>query len=84
LRDALVRLARSGSDLYRRGIQSGLALRQRDRECGALTKRPAADGDAPQGPAREIGLQAWFSRNGKLFVTQADRSGDDRCRPGRA
>jgi hypothetical protein len=23
-----------------------------------------------QGPAREIGVQAWFSRNGKLFVTE--------------
>jgi hypothetical protein len=31
-------------------------------------QRPTA---APtQGPAREIGLQAWFSRNGKLFVTE--------------
>ena len=25
---------------------------------------------ATQAPAREIGLQAWFSRNGKLFVTE--------------
>jgi hypothetical protein len=25
---------------------------------------------ATQAPAREIGVQAWFSRNGKLFVTQ--------------
>jgi hypothetical protein len=36
---------------------------------------PAPSGQQPtatpaQGPAREIGLQAWFSRNGKLFVTQ--------------
>jgi hypothetical protein len=31
-------------------------------------QRPTAT--PPQGPAREIGLQAWFSRNGKLFVTK--------------
>src|SRR5712691_6242353 len=31
-------------------------------------QRPTAT-PAP-GPAREIGLQAWFSRNGKLFVTE--------------
>jgi immunoglobulin-like protein involved in spore germination/sporulation and spore germination protein len=35
---------------------------------------PSPSGQQPttapaQGPAREIGLQAWFSRNGKLFVT---------------
>jgi hypothetical protein len=36
---------------------------------------PSPSGQRPtatptQGPAREIGLQAWFSRNGKLFVTK--------------
>src|SRR5438132_4876910 len=31
-------------------------------------QRPAATPTG--GPAREIGLQAWFSRNGKLFVTE--------------
>ena len=36
---------------------------------------PSPSGQQPtatpaQGPAREIGLQAWFSRNGKLFVTK--------------
>src|SRR5690349_200503 len=31
-------------------------------------QRPAAT--PSQAPAREIGVQAWFSRNGKLFVTQ--------------
>ncbi len=31
-------------------------------------QRPTAT--PTQGPAREIGLQAWFSRNGKLFVTE--------------
>jgi hypothetical protein len=36
---------------------------------------PAPSGQPPtatpaQGPAREIDLQAWFSRNGKLFVTK--------------
>ena len=31
-------------------------------------QRPTAT--PAQGQAREIGLQAWFSRNGKLFVTQ--------------
>src|SRR5260370_29808084 len=31
-------------------------------------QRPTAT--PSQGPAREIGLQAWFSRNGKLFVTE--------------
>jgi hypothetical protein len=33
-------------------------------------QRPAATPPSNQGPAREIGLQAWFSRNGKLFVTE--------------
>ena len=56
---------------------------------GTASAAPSPSGQRPtatpaQGPAREIGLQAWFSRNGKLFVTNADRSGDDRYRPGRA
>src|SRR6266851_5636864 len=33
-------------------------------------QRPAATATPGRGPAREIGLQAWFSRNGKLFVTE--------------
>ncbi len=32
--------------------------------------RPAATATPTRGLAREIGLQAWFSRNGKLFVTE--------------
>ena len=42
---------------------------------GTASAAPSPSGQQPtatpaQGPAREIGLQAWFSRNGKLFVTQ--------------
>ena len=33
-------------------------------------QRPAATVTPGRGPARGIGLQAWFSRNGKLFVTE--------------
>ncbi len=33
-------------------------------------RRAASGRRRRQGPAREIGLQAWFSRNGKLFVTE--------------
>jgi hypothetical protein len=33
-------------------------------------QRPAATATPSLGPARGIGLQAWFSRNGKLFVTE--------------
>jgi hypothetical protein len=34
-------------------------------------QRPATTATPTRGPAREmIGLQAWFSRNGKLFVTE--------------
>ena len=41
---------------------------------GTASAAPSPSGQRPtatpaQGPAREIGLQAWFSRNGKLFVT---------------
>jgi Immunoglobulin-like domain of bacterial spore germination/Sporulation and spore germination len=41
---------------------------------GAASAAPSPGGQPPtatpaQGPAREIGLQAWFSRNDKLFVT---------------
>ena len=41
---------------------------------GTASATPSPSGQRPtatpaQGPAREIGLQAWFSRNGKLFVT---------------
>ena len=41
---------------------------------GTASAAPSPSGQQPtatpaQGPAREIGLQAWFSRNGKLFVT---------------
>jgi Immunoglobulin-like domain of bacterial spore germination/Sporulation and spore germination len=41
---------------------------------GTSSPAPSPSGQRPtatpaQGPAREIGLQAWFSRNGKLFVT---------------
>ena len=43
-------------------------------DTGTASAAPAPSGQRPtatpaQGPAREIGLQAWFSRNGKLFVT---------------
>lgn len=42
---------------------------------GTASTAPSPSGQRPtatpaQGPAREIGLQAWFSRNGKLFVTK--------------
>ena len=42
---------------------------------GTASAPPSPSGQRPtatpaQGPAREIGLQAWFSRNGKLFVTK--------------
>ena len=38
---------------------------------GTASAAASPSGQRPtQGPAREIGLQAWFSRNGKLFVTQ--------------
>jgi hypothetical protein len=42
---------------------------------GTVSAAPSPSGQQPtatppQGPAREIGLQAWFSRNGKLFVTK--------------
>jgi Immunoglobulin-like domain of bacterial spore germination/Sporulation and spore germination len=42
---------------------------------GTASAAPSPSGQQPtatptQGPAREIGLQAWFSRNGKLFVTK--------------
>ena len=42
---------------------------------GTASAAPSPSGQRPtatpaQGPAREIGLQAWFSRNGKLFVTK--------------
>jgi len=42
---------------------------------GTANAAPSPSGQRPtatptQGPAREIGLQAWFSRNGKLFVTE--------------
>ena len=42
---------------------------------GTANAAPSPSGQRPtatptQGPAREIGLQAWFSRNGKLFVTK--------------
>jgi hypothetical protein len=42
---------------------------------GTVSAAPPPSGQQPtatppQGPAREIGLQAWFSRNGKLFVTK--------------
>src|SRR5437870_8354569 len=42
---------------------------------GTASAAPSPSGQRPtvtptQGPAREIGLQAWFSRNGKLFVTE--------------
>src|SRR5260370_3320409 len=33
-------------------------------------QRPTATVTPGRGPARGIGLQAWFSRNGKLFVTE--------------
>jgi len=41
---------------------------------GTASAAPSPSAQPPtatpaQGPAREIGLQAWFSRNGKLFVT---------------
>ena len=39
---------------------------------GTASAAPSPGGQRPaatQGLAREIGLQAWFSRNGKLFVT---------------
>src|SRR6266576_4042299 len=39
---------------------------------GTASAAPSPGGQRPaatQSPAREIGLQAWFSRNGKLFVT---------------
>ena len=41
---------------------------------GTASAVPAPSGQRPtatpaQGPAREISLQAWFSRNGRLFVT---------------
>jgi Immunoglobulin-like domain of bacterial spore germination/Sporulation and spore germination len=39
---------------------------------GTASAAPAPSGQRPtatQAPARGIGLQAWFSRNGKLFVT---------------
>ena len=40
---------------------------------GTASAAAAPSGQRPtatQAPAREIGLQAWFSRNGKLFVTK--------------
>jgi hypothetical protein len=42
---------------------------------GTASAAPSPSGQRPtatpaQSPAREIGLQAWFSRNGKLFVTK--------------
>ncbi len=42
---------------------------------GTASAAPSPSGQQPtatpaQGPVREIGLQAWFSRNGKLFVTK--------------
>ena len=37
---------------------------------GTASAAASPSGQRPtQGPAREIGVQAWFSRNGKLFVT---------------
>jgi Immunoglobulin-like domain of bacterial spore germination/Sporulation and spore germination len=37
---------------------------------GTASAAPSPSGQRPTAtPAREIGLQAWFSRNGKLFVT---------------
>ena len=42
---------------------------------GTANAAPSPSGQPPtatptQGPARQIGVQTWFSRNGKLFVTQ--------------
>ena len=42
---------------------------------GSANAAPSPSGQQPtatptQGPARQIGVQTWFSRNGKLFVTQ--------------
>ncbi len=38
---------------------------------GTASAAASPSGQRPtEGPARQIGLQAWFSRNGKLFVTE--------------
>ena len=70
LRDALVRRARSGSDRHRQDIQSGLPPASGTASAAASPSGQRPTATPTQGPAREIGVQAWFSRNGKLFVTQ--------------
>ena len=61
---------RSGSDRYRPAGTSPASPASGTASCGRQSPAPARQHAAQAPRPAEIGLQAWFSRNGKLFVTQ--------------